>query len=100
MIDEPAHQQSAIQASLNSCYRAGWPQPDDVVRGVERFSGEPNEDFAARIASMREAHRTTMARVVVDAMDTSTLDRLFKLGPLAATNFNLAMYILGYHEER
>lgn len=70
------------------------------MRNEERFEGEPNEDFAKRIAQMREAYSKTMTQAVVDAMQTNGLERLLKLGPLAATNYNLAMYILGYHEER
>lgn len=100
MSEDLSHKPSVIQASLNSCYRAGWPQPDDIVRIEDRFEGEANEDYAKRLSELREAHRMTMAKIVVDALDTGKLDLLFKLGPLAATNFNRAMYILGYHEER
>lgn len=100
MIDDSPYKPSVIQASLNSCYRAGWPQPDDIVRLEDRLEGEANEDYAERLGKLREAHRMIMARVVVDALERNKLDQLFKLGPLAATNFNMAMYILGYHEER
>lgn len=100
MIDEPSIKPSVVQASLNSCYRAGWPQPEDIVRLEDRFEGEANEDYAARISQLREAHRMIMVKIVTDALSVDRLDRLFKLGPLAATNFNQAMYILGYHEER
>lgn len=100
MIEDSPYKPSVIQASLNSCYRAGWPQPDDIVRIEDRLEGEANEDYAKRISQLREAHRMIMVEVVMDAMQEGKLDRLFKLGPLAATNFNMAMYILGYHEER
>lgn len=100
MIDDSSIKPSVIQASLNSCYRAGWPQPDDIVRLEDRLEGEPNEDYAKRLSTLREAHRMIMANVVKDAIYEGTLSRLFKLGPLAATDFNKAMYILGYHEER
>lgn len=100
MSEDLSHKPSVIQASLNSCYRAGWPQPDDIVKLEDRFAGEANEDYAARLTDLREAHRMIMAKIVVDALDNNKLDLLFKLGPLAATNFNQAMYILGYHEER
>lgn len=100
MIDDLPYKPSVIQASINSCYRAGWPQPDDIVRLEDRFEGEANEDYAARLSDLREAHRIVMVKVVTDALVNEKLDHLFKLGPLAATNFNKAMYILGYHEER
>ena len=41
-----------------------------------------------------------MVGVVTDALVEDKLNLLFRMGPLAATNFNKAMYILGYHQER
>lgn len=100
MNDDYPYKPSVIQASINSCYRAGWPQPDDMVRLEDRFEGEANEDYARRISDLREAHRMIMVGVVTDALVEDKLNLLFRMGPLAATNFNKAMYILGYHQER
>lgn len=89
-----------VQTGLNSCYRAGWPTPEEFVKGVAPYEDESKADYVTRIKMMGEVHNQRMTKIVIEGLQTDGgLHRVFRLGKLARKNLTKALYILGYSEE-
>lgn len=91
---------SVIQAALNSCYRAGWPTPEELVAKEHAFEDESIDSFTERIEALSEVHTVRMVDIVVWAKENGMLEHVFRTGKLAKENLASAMYILGFTEER
>lgn len=89
-----------IKTSLNSCYRAGWPTPDEFIEHMERHEDEEFDEYRERLHAFAENHRKVMTEIVINALQNpGGLKVVFRLGKLAKKDLTQALYLLNYSEE-